>query len=150
MVELGPGRALSTMASQHRDEKVKQTVITTLIQPNEINDDVSNFLNAIGKLWLTGVKINWNNFHQSKRRRLHLPVYQFDRKSYWIEPPKNRHDKSLAVENIQIPNRTKKIIKKPVVKKIVQGNTMSRKEYIIDILKNLLEELSGIKKTDHG
>ena len=93
LIELGPGRALSTMASQHRSENVKQTVITTLIQPNEKNDDISNYLTAIGKLWLTGLKIDWSSFHQNKkRRRLHLPPYQFDRKSYWIEPPKKRKE----------------------------------------------------------
>ncbi len=148
MIELGPGRALSTMASQHRNEKVIQTVVTTLTQPNENSDDVSNFLSAVGKLWLAGVKINWNGFHLSKRRRLHLPTYQFDRKSYWIEPPKKGQNKAQISESVNQTNQGRKLIKKPGIKKIVQDNTMSRKDYIIDILKNLLEELSGFNKAD--
>ncbi len=149
MIELGPGRALSTMASQHRSENVKQTVITTLVQPNEKNDDVSNFLTAIGKLWLTGFKIDWSSFYRNKkRRRLHLPGYQFDRKSYWIEPPKNGNAKTQIPGNGQFQTGVKKLIQKPKVKKVVQETTMTRKEYIINTLKDVLEDLSGIKKSD--
>ena len=149
LIELGPGRALSTMASQHRNQNIKQTVITTLIQPGEKNDDKSNVLNAIGKLWLSGLKIEWSNFYKGKkRRRLHLPTYQFDRKSYWIEPPVNGSAKTQIPNNGQIQSGVKKLIKKPRVKKIVQETTMTRKEYIINTLKDILEDLSGIKKSD--
>lgn len=149
MIELGPGRALSTMASQHRNENAVQTVMTTLVQPNEKSNDVSNFLTAIGKLWLTGLKIDWRSFYKDKkRRRLHLPTYQFDRKSYWIEPPKREKNNAQININDQIMNRIKELSNKPGIKKVVQGSTMSRKEYIINILKEVLEELSGIKKSD--
>jgi len=149
MIELGPGRALSTMASQHRSENVKQTVITTLVQPNEKNDDVSNFLTAVGKLWLAGLKIDWSSFYRNKkRRRLHLPGYQFDRKSYWIEAPKSVNNNIQISNSNQGVNRVKKLIKKPKVKKVVQETTMTRKDYIINILKDVLEDLSGIKKSE--
>jgi amino acid adenylation domain-containing protein len=149
LIELGPGRALSTMVSQHRNENVKQTTITTLIQPNENTDDKTNLLNAVGKLWLAGVKIDWLNFYKGKkRRRLHLPTYQFDRKSYWIEPPRREADKPKIPSEVQIPQSLKRVVKKPKVKKVTQQSTQSRKEYIIDILKEVLEELSGMKKSD--
>ncbi|MFZ2322536.1 MAG: amino acid adenylation domain-containing protein [Ignavibacteriaceae bacterium] len=141
LIELGPGRALSTMASQHKNESGKQSVISTLTQPNEDADDVTNLLNAIGKLWISGISVEWKNFHLLKnRKRVHLPTYQFDRKSYWIEPPKN------LVQNIQ--NVERQVTKKQKVKKVVQENTMTRKEYIVTILQDSLEELSGIKKSD--
>lgn len=147
LIEVGPGRALTTMASQHKKESGKQTVITTLTQPNEDADDLTNFLNAIGKLWLNGVKINWKNFHKGKnRKRLHLPGYQFDRKSYWIEPPKKNPvkkniDKGITDSAVQLTNKEK-------VKKVIQGEAMTRKEYISGILKEILEELSGINKSE--
>ena len=149
LIELGPGRALSTMASQHRNQNIKQTAITTLIQPNEKNDDKTNLLSAVGKLWLAGLKLEWSNLYKGKkRRRLHLPSYQFDRKSYWIEPVKNGNDnKQLSVE-VHTPQKIKKLVKKPKIKKVLQESSMTRKEYIIDILKDVLEELSGMKKAD--
>ncbi len=149
LIELGPGRALSTMASQHKKEKGNQTAITTLLQPNENNDDDTNVLNAIGKLWTSGLKINWNKFHENKnRKRLHLPAYQFDHKSYWIEVQKNGLEKNQSNITKQIPRKVKKLVKKPGVKKVVQQNSMTRKEYITTIIKDVLEELSGIKKTE--
>lgn len=147
-IELGPGRALSTLASQHRNDAVSQTVITTLTQPaeKENNEDDKNILTAVGKLWVAGFKINWNNFHNGKkRRRLHLPSYKFDRKSYWIDAPGNGQNKTNK-QTGQIQNRLEAALNKPKFKKVVQEKTMTRKEYIVLILKEILEELSGIKK----
>ncbi len=148
LIELGPGRALSTMASQHRNNEIRQTAITTLIQPNENSDDKSNLLDSIGKLWLEGIKIDWDSLYKDKkRRRLHLPSYQFDRKSYWIEPPQTNKVQP-RVSQAEIPQRIKKAVKRPKIKRVVQQSNMTRKEYITDILKGVLEELSGIKKAD--
>lgn len=146
LIELGPGRALSTMANQHKSEHGKQVVITTITQPNEDADDIANVLNAIGKLWLTGYKIDWKNFHSgARRKRLHLPGYQFDRKSYWIEPPEQFKQDDVKQK---APTVTTTIMKKEKIKKVIQGETMSRKEYITSILKDILEELSGINKSE--
>lgn len=146
LIELGPGRALTTMAGQHKKEMGKQTIITTLTQPNEDADDLTNVLNAVGKLWLTGYKIDWNNFHKNKRRRrLHLPGYQFDRKSYWIEPPKQFKQE---INKTDQPSAAPQMMKKEKIRKVIEGSSMTRKEYISGILKDILEELSGINKTE--
>lgn len=148
MLEVGPGRALSTLASQHRSDSHKLSVITTLIQPNENNDDSKNLLTAIGKLWIAGLKIDWHKFHNKKRKRLHLPTYQFDRKSYWIEAPKPETQIKQTQSAALLQHKTKKIVTKPKTKKVKQESTMTRKEYVVDILKSILEELSGMKKND--
>ncbi|HKB85679.1 MAG TPA: amino acid adenylation domain-containing protein [Ignavibacteriaceae bacterium] len=148
LIELGPGRALSTMASQHRNSGIRQTTVTTLMQPNEKSDDKSNLLDSIGKLWLEGIKIDWDSLYkEKKRRRLHLPSYQFDRKSYWIEAPQTNKVQP-RVTQAEIPQGIKKAVKRPKIKRVVQQSDMTRKEYITDILKSVLEELSGIKKAD--
>ena len=49
--------------------------------------DVQALLEALGKLWVQGQKINWRGFHgDEQRRRVPLPTYPFERKRYWIEP----------------------------------------------------------------
>uniref|UniRef100_UPI00307E4E9A aminotransferase class III-fold pyridoxal phosphate-dependent enzyme n=1 Tax=Ignavibacterium sp. TaxID=2651167 RepID=UPI00307E4E9A len=146
LLEIGPGRALTTMASQHKKESGKQAAVTTLTQPNEDADDLTNVLNAIGKVWLAGYKIEWKHFHKNKRRRIHLPGYQFDRKSYWIEPPK-KNPLIKSVENGK-SDAVVQLTKKEKVKKVIQGEAMTRKEYIAGILKEILEELSGINKSE--
>ena len=146
-IELGPGRALSTMVSQHTTGNVNQTVITTLTQPNEDSTDQKNFYSAVGKLWIAGLKIEWENFHKdTKRSRVHLPPYQFDRKSYWIEADKNKKPASVKTVAAALNSVSRNIIKSKI-KKVIQENSMTRKEYISDILKDTLEELSGISKT---
>ncbi|MEO8231841.1 MAG: aminotransferase class III-fold pyridoxal phosphate-dependent enzyme [Ignavibacteriota bacterium] len=146
-IELGPGRALSTMVSQHRVDGIKQSVFTTLTKPNEDIDDQKNFYSSIGKLWVAGLKIDWKNFHKNKkRRRIHLPTYQFDRKSYWIEPPKANITELEKLDTVQTRQSIKRVVKKPSIKKVIQETSMTRKEKIILLLKDVLEELSGINK----
>ncbi|MFO7526383.1 MAG: aminotransferase class III-fold pyridoxal phosphate-dependent enzyme, partial [Ignavibacteriaceae bacterium] len=149
LIELGPGRALTTMAGQHRNNSINQTTITTLLQPDEHNDDDKNILTAIGKSWLAGLKINWEKFHvNEKRRRVHLPSYQFDRKSYWIEPPARNKKNLEEIQRTNSLNRLELLNKTKNNEKVIKRNKMTRQENIINILKEILEELSGIKKSE--
>jgi acyl transferase domain-containing protein len=46
----------------------------------------SSFLEAAGRLWLAGVKLNWSALHSGEaRRRVPLPGYPFERKRFWID-----------------------------------------------------------------
>jgi acyl transferase domain-containing protein len=50
-------------------------------------------LTSLGRLWLLGLEPDWDGFYSSeKRRRVALPTYPFERKSYWIDPPKQCKD----------------------------------------------------------
>jgi len=85
LLEVGPGRTLSTFAKQHRTEEL--AVLTSLRHPHEQQSDVAFLLNTLGWLWLFGVQINWSGFYANQRRhRLPLPTYPFERQRYWIEP----------------------------------------------------------------
>ena len=45
-------------------------------------------MDALGRLWLAGVAVEWQGFYTGQRRaRLMLPTYPFERQRYWIEPP---------------------------------------------------------------
>lgn len=79
LLEVGPGNTLSTLAATHRP-------ISTLRHPQANDSDIAFLLNAIGKLWLSGVGINWDNFWHERRKRIALPTYPFERQRYWIEP----------------------------------------------------------------
>ena len=46
-----------------------------------------HFYLSLGKLWLSGVAIDWKNFYAEERRcRVSLPTYPFERQSYWVKP----------------------------------------------------------------
>ncbi|HEX2642744.1 MAG TPA: amino acid adenylation domain-containing protein, partial [Thermoanaerobaculia bacterium] len=42
-------------------------------------------LQTLGRLWLSGVEIDWAGFHGAeRRRRVPLPAYPFERQRYWV------------------------------------------------------------------
>jgi len=55
LIEVGPGSALSTLVRQHRDRPAGQQVIASLGQDRA--RDVHELLDAVGRLWASGVKI---------------------------------------------------------------------------------------------
>src|SRR5262249_10167265 len=42
-------------------------------------------LGALGRLWTTGVEVDWAAFRPGRGRRVPLPTYPFERQRYWIE-----------------------------------------------------------------
>ncbi|MEH1860179.1 MAG: SDR family oxidoreductase [Nostoc sp.] len=92
-LEIGPGRTLSTLTTQHLFPEAKQQVLTCLRHPQEQQSDVSFLLQTLGRLWLFGVEIDWSGFYtHEQRHRLPLPTYPFERQRYWIEPKKQGID----------------------------------------------------------
>ncbi|WP_375501415.1 SDR family oxidoreductase [uncultured Nostoc sp.] len=106
LLEVGPGRTLSTLATQHSDKTAKQVVLTSLRHPQDRQSDVEFLLTTLGKLWLFGVKVDWSGFYsQQKRLRVPLPTYPFERQRYWIEPQKQLdHNRESQVSLGKKPN----------------------------------------------
>ena len=113
LLEVGPGHTLSALA---RQQPVKPAAImTSLRRPIEDTSDLAFLLNTCGKLWSTGVPLDWRAFWQGERRnRVELPAYAFQRKSYWIEPDQSaEHVASEALPPV-VP---KPVVPKPVAPK---------------------------------
>ncbi|GAB1540092.1 hypothetical protein NUACC21_27610 [Scytonema sp. NUACC21] len=86
-LEVGPGRTLSTLTTQHLDKNAKQQVLTLLNHVKEQESDISFVLQTLGRLWLFGVEIDWSGFYTHEfRHRIPLPTYPFERQRYWIDP----------------------------------------------------------------
>ncbi|MBW4617792.1 MAG: SDR family NAD(P)-dependent oxidoreductase [Cyanosarcina radialis HA8281-LM2] len=82
LLEVGPGNTLCTLASKQSSG----VALASLRHPQQQQSDVAFLLNTLGKLWLSGVKIDWSGFYAHQRRyRLPLPTYPFERQRYWIE-----------------------------------------------------------------
>jgi acyl transferase domain-containing protein len=87
LLEVGPGQSLSDLARQHPIAGAGHTIVSSLEQPEEPLLDQPSMLNALGRLWLSGVTVDWAGFYAHERRhRLSLPTYPFERQRYWIEP----------------------------------------------------------------
>lgn len=87
-LEVGPGRTLSTLTQQQVHPKSSRTILRSLPHPRDEQSDLAFLLATAGRLWLSGVQIDWMAFFpQEKPRRIPLPTYPFQRQRYWIDPP---------------------------------------------------------------
>jgi acyl transferase domain-containing protein/acyl carrier protein len=85
LLEVGPGRTLTTLAGRHPG-RTEQAVVASLGHPQDAVPDQAAALAALGRLWLAGLHLDWAGFHGGEtRRRVPLPTYPFERQRYWIE-----------------------------------------------------------------
>ncbi len=88
LLEVGPGRTLTSLVKQHQIDKL--IALTSIRHPQEQQSDIEFLLNTLGRLWLVGIQIDWSGFYvNEKRHRIPLPTYPFERQRYWIEVNRN-------------------------------------------------------------
>jgi acyl transferase domain-containing protein len=89
LLEVGPGRTLSTSADRHPDKK-SHAIVGSMRHPNAKESDFAFALRSLGQLWAAGVDIDWRRFYENERRyRIPLPTYPFERQRYWVEPQRS-------------------------------------------------------------
>lgn len=72
-VEVGPSTVLST--------HVPGSIATS--------SQVNKLLDTLGQLWVRGVQVDWRAvFKGTEANSVDLPVYAFQRRRYWLDPPK--------------------------------------------------------------
>ncbi|HEX8185233.1 MAG TPA: acyltransferase domain-containing protein, partial [Blastocatellia bacterium] len=86
LLEVGPGRTLTTLAAQRASKHPGRVLLSSLRPAQESHSDIEYLLKTVGKLWLAGVDVRWEQLQFGQQRnRLALPTYPFERKRYWIE-----------------------------------------------------------------
>ncbi|HTC94926.1 MAG TPA: amino acid adenylation domain-containing protein, partial [Terriglobales bacterium] len=87
LLEAGPGQTLSELVKQQTGRDGSHVVVPSMRHVRQSTSDLSAVLGAVGRLWVSGIEINWTEVHAGqKRRRLRLPTYPFERRSFFIEP----------------------------------------------------------------
>lgn len=132
LLEIGPGRALTTLSKQKNGLKSLAS-ISSLTFPDENETAYHTVLSALGDLWLNGIEPDWNAFYNGQNRQhVLLPAYVFDRKPCWIDPPMSPTLTETNFNNIAdvaeqqqpleiLPNQNAQIMRKPVIlKKIAE------------------------------
>src|SRR6185312_14638936 len=83
LLEIGPGKTLSSLARQHPKRKLEQVALNSLSR----DEGIESVLTAYGRLWMAGVSTDAEKFFANQnRKRVSLPTYPFERKRYWVEP----------------------------------------------------------------
>ncbi|MGN9788581.1 type I polyketide synthase [Nonomuraea sp. ZG12] len=88
LLEVGPGRTLTTLARAHPQVRGKrhQAVPTLPSGPSKGATERSSFLHALARLWTLGAEVNWSSLTATgPRARVPLPGYPYQRERYWIE-----------------------------------------------------------------
>jgi acyl transferase domain-containing protein/SAM-dependent methyltransferase len=90
-LEVGPGRALSTFAGLTvKNGGPDPLCMASLPGPGDERSDTDTLFNSLARLWTSGAAVDWDAFHVwERRRRVALPTYPFERRSYWIGPLPN-------------------------------------------------------------
>jgi acyl transferase domain-containing protein len=107
LLEVGPGQSLSSFFKQQPDctRERMELIVATLPAAYEQTPALACLLNALGKAWVTGVSVNWEGIYANERRqRISLPTYPFERQRYWIDPPQQKSNASLA---LSVPQKRK-------------------------------------------
>ncbi len=107
LIELGPGQALTALARQHRDAQGRAPrVLPLLPAPNSAADAALHAVEAIGRLWCTGLALDWPLPRDA--RRAHLPTYRFADTRFWFrgrQPASAEPSIDSAAEPLAAPSR---------------------------------------------
>ncbi len=93
ILEVGPGRTLSTLMGRFRAERDSDAawplVLSTLPHPKDPEStDTRQFARTLAALWASGIDPDWKAYHASDRHvRVPLPTIAFDHKRCWFEAP---------------------------------------------------------------
>ena len=86
LLEAGPGETLTRLAQRHPSLQPQQLIVSSLPHSSQIQVTQPHLYRTLGNLWLHGVDIDWTGVYaQENCRRVSLPTYPFERRSYWIE-----------------------------------------------------------------
>lgn len=85
LLEIGPGHALANLVRRHPGRSADQIAFSSLPNSHEIGGDRPSLLTTLGKLWLSGVNVDWRGlFPPDQHRRVALPTYPFERTNHWV------------------------------------------------------------------
>lgn len=162
LLEVGPGQTLCTLARQHPDKKAEQAVFASL--PLAGDQELRGISETLGRLWMTGVKIDWRGYYAGEqRRRVVLPTYPFERKRYWPEPHQTTDKATVPAAALLTPAcgefvpataavaATVLSQAAPSIATTAQTPTapaLPRKERLLAEVRTLMQELSGYDLTN--
>lgn len=135
-LEVGPGKSVATLARQQAAGKAI-TAISSIEKDESVVPSNQSVLKALGQLWINGVEPNWASFYagETRRKLAGLPTYAFDKKEYWVE----------AVPRNIVASTATVVAEHKQADSVIKQGSVSRKEQLIQKIKTLLENASGIE-----
>jgi amino acid adenylation domain-containing protein len=144
LLEIGPGRTLSTFVMQGLPKDRHQGAIASLPDFAMRDRELAVLAEATGRLWLNGVTPNWKAVETQTARRISLPTYPFEPERHWIDAPAtaSSHQPATAVAAIAA-QASSDVITDHAQTAMAQTVQIDRKPRLIAELASLLAEMSG-------
>ena len=77
LLEVGP-QTLASVAKRHPEKAASDLVLSSLPLARAKKPDLDFLLSVLGRIWVSGVDVDWEGFHQpAPRRRIPLPTSPF-------------------------------------------------------------------------
>jgi len=88
-LEVGPRKTLISLVRRLLPKGESRVLLSSLPHPDDQVSDSQALLTALGRLWASGVEVDWHSFQQGEpNRRAALPTYPFERRRFCAERPK--------------------------------------------------------------
>lgn len=159
-LEVGPGKVLSSLAKLNVPEQANQAV-SSMRHRQENIDDVTAIHAALGSLWAIGVVIDFETaINTTQGQRIELPLYPFQRKSYFMEPRAAAQNTVASLQPLELPNlASAQEFATNLDTSQMAANSPSdrseivfvdRKTYILGRLRETIHDMSGLDLDDIG
>jgi amino acid adenylation domain-containing protein len=149
-LEAGPGNVTSILVRQQMG-LAKAVAVASLEKNSAHTSETQSVLKALGQLYINGVEPDWQSFYEGQiRKKIHLPTYAFDRKYCWVEPVETIVSKPLSIRDEITYQKTvelKKLLEYPG-SEVPQNNHLMKNEILIQRVKEIIEETSGLEIAD--
>lgn len=101
--ELSDLSKLQVLIGPYSKEKHLQAAILYILpEKNSSIDSSKMLLETLGKLWVRGAAIKWNEFNKYETAyRIPLPTYPFEKKRFWIDPPRENFVKNTTTHAVE-------------------------------------------------
>ena len=104
-IEIGVGTTLQTFVRAISAGDQSHSIVSCVRHPKEAISDSEFAARSLGALWTMGVQADWKMYHSDEsRRRIALPTYPFEHKSYWI--PRTQPSKETQLSTEKLPSLT--------------------------------------------
>ncbi|WKA26400.1 type I polyketide synthase [Bradyrhizobium roseum] len=111
LLEVGPGRTLTTLARQNMAVNSGVTLVASLPNPDGTNGEVRSLNETLAELWGGGTSIDWQKCYQGEQRaKAPLPAYPFERQRYWLDSPDTSAKAGALTERSQDKNELFSVI----------------------------------------
>ncbi|QQS42022.1 MAG: amino acid adenylation domain-containing protein [Acidobacteriota bacterium] len=152
-LEVGAGQTLSRLLRQMSGSSGQQ-VVGSLSDEGSPDSDGEALLNAVGRLWVEGVDIDWEGYYGNERRaKVSLPTYPFERESYWVEPGSGEASENSERREPSMVSRTggslpAEVSETDTLQEVRNMKGSDRRGVVAEALKGLFHEMSGIDTAD--